>query len=133
RAHRTDDRQIFHLRRQLREVFADANPRDGGVDLLDRAAIGVARFQIERVILRGPAAHPEQDTGALALGIRRGIGSQRPQPTRAGAADNSGETEPVTARKMNLHGFSPTKPSEVSPRTNKLVWHALSLRRACAG
>ena len=56
-----NDRQLFHLLGNGRQVLADLNAGHGCFDRLERAAIGMARLEVERVELARPALHPEQD------------------------------------------------------------------------
>ncbi len=57
-------------------------PGTRGRDRLERAAVGVARLQVERVHLAGPAVHPQQDARPLPLRIRRRVGRQRSSSSR---------------------------------------------------
>ena len=80
RAEAANDGQLIAHLGQLRQVFADPQSRGLGGDLLELAAVGVARLHVERVGLRGTAGHPEQNAVPLGRGPRGGLGQSR-QPS----------------------------------------------------
>ncbi len=90
RAHRADDGHVMHVASKPRQVLADADAGDGGLNVLERPAIGVAGFQIERVHLTGAAVHPQQDDGLATLGIAGGLLSEGFEPAGHRTADGTG-------------------------------------------
>ena len=92
--HRTKDRHLLHVRGDIRQVFADANPWNRGGSLLERAAVHVAGLQIERVGLAGTAVHPQQDARPAALRVGRHVRRQRLQPARHGTTEDAGRCQP---------------------------------------
>src|SRR5262249_16282916 len=79
-----------------------------GVDLLERAAVGMAGLEVEGVHLARPAVHPQQDARAAAFGVRRGGARQACQPARQGHAGEAqgGQPQPVAAAWGRMHGWS---------------------------
>ena len=63
-AHRTDEREVIHLRRESRKVLADPNPGHRRLNCPEGAAVRMARLHVEGVCLARPAVHPEMIDGA---------------------------------------------------------------------
>ena len=97
--HRADDRHLVAELGDLGQVFANLQAGSGGLDLLERPAVGVADLEVPQVDGAGPTVHPQQDHGLLALRMLGGIGGEgvHPAGNRAGGHAGGGQFEPLTA------------------------------------
>ncbi len=78
---RSDGQLVAH-RRELGQVLADPQARHAGFDLLELAAVGVAGLHVERVGLRRPAGHPQQDAVPAAARVAGGLLGQKRETSR---------------------------------------------------
>ena len=115
--HRADDRHAIAELGDLRQVLADLHAGDVGGDFLELAAVGVAGLEVKGVHLRGAAAHPQQDAGALALRVLGGVLGQHFEPAGHREADDAGrgQSKPVAAGQGRKAGHEQGSP-RVSPR-----------------
>jgi hypothetical protein len=109
-AHTADDGPVVHQAGQLREVLADLDAGHGGLDRLELAAVLGTRLQIEGVLVRRAAVHPEKDTGLRPGAGLGGAASEDVQPARQrhGRDADGGQLQPVAAREgVEEHGDVP--------------------------
>ena len=92
-AHAADDGGMVHEPGQPREVLADADAGDVGVDGLERAAVGGAGPQVEGVLVAGAAVHPQEDAAfvpsRLSAGDRILLGLGGPAASTGIQPDNA--------------------------------------------
>src|SRR5438093_28986 len=87
-----NDRQVFHLLRDARQMLADLNAGHRRLDGLRRSAVRVSDLQIKRVRLRWTSSHPEKNE-RLVLAPRLRRLSQSRQPAGIRDAESTGKRQ----------------------------------------
>ena len=89
RAQAADERQAIGHFAELGQMLAEPQAGNLGRDLLELAAVGVPRLHVERVGLRRPAGHPQQDAVPPPLGIGRELIGEERKPAAGASAQQT--------------------------------------------
>src|SRR4051794_4330264 len=89
RAQAAHDTKLIRHRPQLWQMLAESQPRNLRRHLLELPAVGMARLHVERIGLRWPARHPQQDALPPPLLIVRQLISQNRKPAAGARAEKA--------------------------------------------
>src|SRR5262249_38421047 len=95
---------VVHQASQLREVLADLDAGDAGLNGLVGAALLGAGTQVEGVLVAGTAIHPQEDAGLGASPSLGSAGGQDIHPTghRGAKHASGGQLEHVAAGQVRV-------------------------------
>ncbi len=92
-----DDRQMLGVSGQLGQMLAELQPRYGGVDRFELAAVFVFGFHVEGVGLRGSTDHPQQNVMMPAIGF---LGQRFGQSRHPATEDRPQQAERRSAEQL---------------------------------